>query len=125
MPHLTQHTERFINSEGTYMQRTVLVITILLFGVLTAAAISEGGLAGIIDWHVKSYGGGQVFADLVIALSLAIVWMWNNAKACGRNVWPWIVLTLLTGSFGPLLYLLTARKNTTDTQAASKSTFVG
>lgn len=94
------------------MQRTVLAITLLFFAVLTAAALSEGGVAGIIDWHVKSYGGGQVFADLVIALTLAIVWMWNNAKVCGRNVWPWIALTLLTGSFGPLLYLLTAKYDT-------------
>ena len=78
------------------MQRTALGLTVLFFGALTALALSEGGVAGIVDWHVKSYGGGQVFADLVIALTLAIVWMYNNAKACGRNVWPWTRRTIFT-----------------------------
>jgi hypothetical protein len=91
------------------MQRSVLTITIALFGALTAAALWQTGFTGILDWHVKSLGGGQVFADLVIALSLAIVWMWHDGKATGRNVWPWIALTLATGSFGPLLYLFSAK----------------
>jgi hypothetical protein len=89
------------------MQRSLLTITIALFGALTAAALWQTGILGIIDWHVKTFGGGQVFADLVIALTLAMVWMWHDAKATGRNVWPWIALTLATGSFGPLIYLLT------------------
>jgi hypothetical protein len=95
------------------MQRIALTITIALFGALTAAALWQTGILGIIDWHVKSFGGGQVFTDLVIALTLAMVWMWHNAKATGRNVWPWILLTLATGSFGPLLYLLTSKNKST------------
>jgi hypothetical protein len=59
------------------------------------------------ELHRMARGGGQVFFDLVIALTLAMVWMWNDAKTTGRNVWPWIALTLATGSFGPLIYLLT------------------
>ena len=50
-------------------------------------------------------------ADLVIALMLVMVWMWRDAKATGRAIWPWIVATLILGSFGPLVYLLT-RKST-------------
>jgi hypothetical protein len=96
------------------MQRNLLTLTIVLFGALTAAALWQTGFLGIVDWHVKSFGGGQVFADLVIALTLAMVWMWHDAKANGRNVWPWIVATLMLGSFGPLAYLLT-RKSTLST----------
>jgi hypothetical protein len=95
------------------MKKSLLTITLALFGALTAAALWQGGIGGIVDWHVKSFGGGQVFADLVIALTLALVWMWRDAKATGRNAWPWIALTLATGSFGPLIYLLT-RKSRSD-----------
>lgn len=93
------------------MQRTLLLITIILFGALSAVALWEHGFWGIIAPHFQSSGAGQVFADLVIALTLAMIWMWHDAKATGRNVWPWIVATLALGSFGPLFYLLT-RKTT-------------
>jgi hypothetical protein len=51
----------------------------------------------------------QLFFDLVIALLLFLVWMWGDAKATGRNPWPWIAITLAIGSFGPLLYLITRK----------------
>jgi hypothetical protein len=92
------------------MQRTLLTTVLVLFSALTAAALwQSGGLMGIASWHVKSYGGAQVFADLVIALTLFMVWMWRDAQASGRVVWPWLIATLALGSIGPLLYLLTRR----------------
>ena len=89
------------------MQRTLITVTLLLFGALTAAALWQHGYWGIIAPHFQSFGGGQVLTDLVISLTLVMVWMWRDAKATGRNVWPLIVTTLALGSFGPLLYLLT------------------
>jgi hypothetical protein len=92
------------------MPRALLTLVLTLFSALTAAALwQSGGLLGIVSWHVKSYGGAQVLADLVIALTLFMVWMWRDAKATGRNVWPWLIATLALGSIGPLLYLLTRR----------------
>ena len=91
------------------MQRTVLLVTLILFGALTVLALQEVGYWGLFEPHFKSLGGGQVFTDLVIAVTLAMVWMWHDAKATGRNVWPWLVLSLAAGSFGPLLYLLTRK----------------
>ena len=89
------------------MQRTLLIVTLVLFGALTAAALWQHGYWGILAPHFQTFGGGQVLTDLVIALTLVMVWMWQDAKATGRNIWPWLAVTLVLGSFGPLIYLLT------------------
>lgn len=91
------------------MHRILLTITLILFGALTVTALWQHGYWGIIAPHFQSFGGGQVLADLVIALTLAMVWMWHDAKATGRKAWPWIIATLVLGSFGPLIYLLTGK----------------
>jgi hypothetical protein len=93
------------------MVQKILLLVICFFGALTATALWQGGLRGIIAPHFQSFGGAQVFADLVIALCLAMVWMWKDAKKQGRVVWPWIVATLALGSFGPLAYLMTRKTN--------------
>lgn len=94
------------------MQRSLIVITLILFGALSGVALWQHGYWGIIEPHFQSFGAGQVFADLVIALTLAMVWMWHDARASGRNPWPWIAATLMLGSFGPLVYLLTRKPAT-------------
>lgn len=67
------------------------------------------GLSGIFSAITHSYGSMQIFVDLVIALTLVMVWMWRDANNTGRNVWPWIVVTLVAGSFGPLMYFITGK----------------
>ena len=88
------------------MPRLLLLVVTLAFAVLTALALRDHGYWGIIAPHFQTFGAGQVFADLVIALSLAMAWMWRDARRRGRSPWPWIVATLLTGSFGPLAYVI-------------------
>ena len=92
------------------MQRTLLTITLILFSALSTIALWNHGYWGLFEPHFKTFGAGQVLADLVIAVTLAMVWMWHDAKAAGRNVWPWLALSMVAGSFGPLLYLLTAKR---------------
>jgi len=84
----------------------VLIMVIAAFGVLSALALADVGYLGIIAPHFQSYGGGQVFADLVIALTLAMIWMVQDARSRGVNPWPFVLLTLVAGSFGPLFYLV-------------------
>lgn len=88
------------------MHRPLLIIVLLAFGCLTAIALWHHGYWGIVLPHFQSWGAGQVLADLVIALGLILIWMWRDAQTHGRSFWPWLVLTLATGAFGPLIYLL-------------------
>jgi hypothetical protein len=88
------------------VKRLILVLTLTAFLALTGVALWQHGFLGIFAPLFQSSAGLQVFFDLVIALSLFLVWMWRDAKAAGRNPWPWIVLTLAVGSIGPLIYLL-------------------
>ncbi|HVP83652.1 MAG TPA: hypothetical protein VMS78_02915 [Rhizomicrobium sp.] len=85
----------------------VLLVVIAAFGVLTAMALMDVGYFGIFKPHFQSWGGAQVFADLAIMCLLFLVWMIGDARERGITVWPFIVLTLAAGSFGPLLYLVT------------------
>lgn len=87
-------------------KRLFAIAILLPFSVLSAYALAEVGYWGIIEYHLPSPAGWQVFTDLVIALVLFSGWMISDARRNGRNVWPYLVATLFLGSFGPLFYLL-------------------
>ena len=84
----------------------LLIVVIGLFGVLTALALMDVGYFGIIEPHFQSWGAGQVFADLVILAVLSCIWMVQDGRARKINPWPFVILTLLAGSFGILFYLV-------------------
>ena len=92
------------------MKKLFLILALAAHGGITAAALWQEGLAGILAAITHSYWAMQIFADLVIALSFVLVWMWRDAKQTGRNIGSWIAFTLVAGSFGPLLYFLTAKE---------------
>ena len=94
---------------GAMMQRTLILLVLALFGALTAAALWQHGYLGIFLLPLQTLAGTQVLVDLVIALTLVLVWLVQDARAQGRNPWPWVAATLALGSFGPLVYLLTRR----------------
>jgi hypothetical protein len=92
------------------MHRSVLNLTLILFTALTGAAVWRHGYWGILQPHFQSLAGAQVLVDLVIALCMVMIVLWKDARATGRPFWPWLVCTLVLGSFGPLLYLWTRRQ---------------
>lgn len=84
----------------------VLLAVVLGFGALTGAALIESGYWGIITAHFRTWGGLQVLTDLVILAVLAMIWMVQDAASRRLPVWPFLLVTLAAGSFGPLLYLI-------------------
>ena len=90
-------------------QRTLALVLLVPFALLTLYALQQVGYVGIFDYHRHSPAGWQVFADLVIALVLVLSWLIPEARRAGRNPWPWVVATVFLGSIGPLLYLVVGR----------------
>jgi hypothetical protein len=83
-----------------------LSFVLLDFAALSAYAVYEYGYLGVIQRVFADSATTLVSVDLVIALSLVVGWMWQDARARRVSVLPYIVLTLAFGSVGPLLYLI-------------------
>ena len=80
-------------------------VVLLIFGGWTTVVVLDHGYTGFLTLAAEHHWGAQMFVDLGIALALFAVWMIDDARSRGRAVWPFLVLTLFTGSIGPLLYL--------------------
>ncbi|MDR7298740.1 hypothetical protein J2X16_004108 [Pelomonas aquatica] len=86
--------------------RTILFIVLAAFGAFSLYAMWQVGYVGIWQAGMASVGAWQVLLDLVVMSFIALGFIWRDAKRNGRTVWPYAVLTVAAGSFGPLLYLL-------------------
>jgi len=84
----------------------LLAIVLADFCVLNAYVIYQYGYGGFVELAMANAATVALLVDLTIALSLVAVWMWNDAKARGISALPYLGLTLVFGSIGPLLYLL-------------------
>lgn len=93
------------------MNKTALIIILIPFSVLSAFALWHHGYFGIWEPHFRSFGTGQVLADLGVALILILAWMYKDAKKKNRRFWPWAIATLTLGSFGPIFYLLSGKSD--------------
>jgi hypothetical protein len=92
---------------GENMSKSVAIgFTLASFSALTLRALEVHGYFGFFAALLATPAGILAFADLVIALSLAALWMWNDARERELPVWPYLALTLVFGSAGPLAYLL-------------------
>ncbi len=83
-----------------------LVVVLAAFSVLTLLALREVGYIGIVTGQFGHWGQVQVLVDLVILALLSCFWMAGDAPRHGLSPWPFIAMTLVAGSFGPLIYLL-------------------
>lgn len=89
------------------MFRTVLAIVFVPYFLISLWAVYEVGFTRIFAVAVAGPGEAQVFADLVMALTLAVGLPTKEAKAQGRTTWPLPLLTLALGSVAPLVFYWT------------------
>ncbi|NJS35700.1 MAG: DUF2834 domain-containing protein [Brachymonas sp.] len=93
------------------MNKALLTLILLAFGALTAFALwHHGGLGAFLLFFTRDPASWQVFADLLITMVLLLVFIRRDALATGRPFWPWAAFSMTCGSFGPLLYFLSAKK---------------
>ena len=90
------------------MNRKQLVLSVALIVLLACDAYSVYlyGYTGFFRLILSNFGGFTAFLDLAIALVLILVWMGDDARARNASAIPFIILTILLGSVGPLLYLI-------------------
>ncbi len=58
------------------------------------------GYLGILKPHFESWGAAQVLTDLVIVCVLSCIWMVRDPARRGLMAWPFVLITLVAGSFG-------------------------
>ncbi len=88
------------------MKTLVLALVLAAFSALSFYAIEVHGYLGFFETLVSSTAGVVVFTDLVISLTLAMLWMRGDANERGLPLLPYVLLTLALGSVGPLAYLI-------------------
>jgi membrane protein implicated in regulation of membrane protease activity len=87
-----------------------LVVLFADFVGFTAYAVYQHGAMEFANLLFSNAIGVQVALDLVIALSLVLVWLVRDARERGVSATPYVLLTLVAGSIGPLLYLILRRE---------------
>lgn len=89
------------------LPRPLVLLLLLPFTAYSLWVLATVGYVGLLKAHMNP-AGIQVFTDLVLMAILVMVWMWRDAQATGRTVWPYLLATLTLGSIGALSYLLLA-----------------
>ncbi len=94
--------------------RMLSIVLLVPFTALTGYALYDIGFMGVFEHQFSNSGGLQVWIDLAIAVTLILFWLVPNAKRTGRNPWPYVIITMIAGSFGPLLYFALAKPSASD-----------
>ncbi|MCG8424830.1 MAG: DUF2834 domain-containing protein [Proteobacteria bacterium] len=89
------------------MKRFLVAVVLVDFAILTGYAVVVTGLSGLIDLLASGdLWVYQLTFDFLISLGIAVAWMIGDARKRGVSWRPYLVLTLLLGSIGPLLYIV-------------------
>ena len=104
-------------------KQILLGLVLIDFLAFTGWVVAEHGYLGFFELAMANTATMLMMVDLVIALSLFAVWMWNDARVRGARALPYLIVTALFGAAGPLLYLLVReRRLAGERPAAAAST---
>ncbi len=87
--------------------RITATILLLPFLVFTLWVIATEGFIGFLTVAGREPWALQLLLDLVIMAWFAVRWMVRDARAAGRNPWPFVAATVVVGSIAPLIYVVT------------------
>jgi hypothetical protein len=87
-------------------KQILLSLVLLEFLAATIWAYASMGVVGAFAVIADNPATMLITFDLLIALVFSTVWMVSDAKKRGANPWPYLALTLATGSGGLLAYLI-------------------
>ena len=104
-------------------KQIILAIILADFVAFNCWVIWSAGFGPAFEQAFASPWSTQIAVDLCLAIGAIMVWMKADATKRGVNPWPWLALTLFTGSIGWLAYLVTRpdevpARNVTQAQSA-------
>ena len=74
------------------MNKALLIFVLVVFGALTGYTLLHyGGLLAWLAFYTRDPASWQIYADLVIAMCLLLVFIRRDAQANGRPFVPWAV----------------------------------
>lgn len=104
------------------MKKIFLLLVLFGFSIPTFYALKDFGYFGFFGAALTNSANIQVFIDLSISLMLINFWMLQDARQRGDS-WlslaPYLLISLLIGAFGPLLYLLQREFRQSASQASA------
>lgn len=87
--------------------RTFLILDVLIaFLGFTVYELATLGYVGFFEQALSSPATILLTIDLVLSLSLVLVWMWNDSRTSGVPFAPYALIAVGFGVAGPLGYLL-------------------
>lgn len=87
-------------------RKLALIATLVVFSLWSSSIVLAEGYWGFLHLALSDPWGGQVFVDLSIALTIAWVSLYRDAKRLRIRVWPYLIATPFLGSIAVLTYLI-------------------
>jgi hypothetical protein len=89
------------------MRKPAIALVFVPFFVYSLWVAATHGPLGWLTLAGRDPWALQMLLDLAIALFVVGGLVVRDAKARGRNPWPWVVGTVLVGSIAPMIYAFT------------------